>query len=82
MLIWVFILTLKAVVTHSVDSGDGSSLEFGLRVGHEIFVKRKLVICRDYFNVEFVNSQDLRDRADKMYSANDICLKQNYLPSR
>ena len=30
---------------------------------------RKLVICRDYFNVEFVNSQDLRDREDKMCSA-------------
>ena len=69
MLIGVFILTLQAVDTHSVDSGDGSSLAFGCWVRHEIFVKRKLVICRDYFNVEFVNSQDLRDRGDKMYSA-------------
>ncbi len=69
MLIKVFILTLKTVDIHSVDSGDGNSLEFGLRVGHEIFVKRKLVICRDYYNVEFVNNQDLRDRGDKMCSA-------------
>ena len=30
---------------------------------------RKLVICSNYFNVEFVNSQDLRDRGDKMCSA-------------
>ena len=30
---------------------------------------RKLVIYLDYFNVEFVNSQDLRDRGDKMCSA-------------
>ncbi|MBT5834160.1 MAG: hypothetical protein HOH83_05065, partial [Deltaproteobacteria bacterium] len=30
---------------------------------------RKLVIYLDYFNEEFVNSQDLWDRGDKMCSA-------------
>ena len=30
---------------------------------------RKLIICRDYFNVEFVNSQDVWDSGDKMCSA-------------
>jgi len=31
--------------------------------------KEEIVIFGDHFNVEFVNSQDLRDRGDKMYSA-------------